>query len=154
MSWDLIIENSDYDKMTMVIGKLGYPVEEGLYEYTCALGSGNSFYVSRVKDDDSKYHALTYVPLENLKDDDTFAAFNNEFYCVVSTYDGETSFDFMYSLQDLKEKIVFIKNHLEDKEAEKLYFIKEKDLMQIPYASLEDFLNSRTAAEEEAEARY
>ena len=149
MNWDL--GSSDYDKITMVLSKLGYSTEEGLYEVHVALGTEDTLVVSRISDDNSSNVAITTVPLEAKMNSYTIL---NDFYCVVSKQDNDVRFEFISLIDELKTKVKFLMNHEEYKDSEQLYFITGEEITPVFYDFLNMFLNTRIQAEEEAEARF
>ena len=149
MSWDL--SGSDYDKITMVLNKLGYSTEDGLYEAHVALGTEDTLVVSCISDENSSNRCITTVPLEYKMNSYTML---DDFYCVVAKHDNEVYFEFISLIDELKAKVKFLMNHEEHWESEQLYFITGEEITPVFHKFLNKFLDARIQAEEEADARF
>ena len=146
MSWDLA--GSNYDKITMVLKELGFSTEEGLYEVYVKLCTENTLVVSPIPKDRKTTGAITSVLLE---DEKTSYSIFDDFCCVVAKHSEETYFEFISDLEELKQKIDFLKNR--GKDFESLYFVKGKEITLVPYDSLDEFIARRIRVAEEEEAR-
>ena len=147
MSWDL--SGSNYDKITMVLQKLGFPTEEGLYGVHVALGTENTLVVSPIVKDGRTNGAIAVSPLENEKN---CYSILSDFCCVVAENSKDICFEFISDLEELKQKISYLKNHT--KTFERLYFVEGEEISLVSYDSLDQFIADRIRITEEADARF
>lgn len=147
MSWYL--DGSDYDKITMVLKELGFPIEEGSYEVYVKLCTENTLVVSPIPKDRKTTGAITSVLLEDEKN--SYSIFD-DFCCVVTKGSDNTSFEFISVLEELKQEIDYLKNSGDDSES--LYFVKGREITLVPYDSLDEFIGWRIRVAEEEEARF
>lgn len=149
MSWGWDMDDGNYDKIKMVLQRLGFPVEEGLYEVYVALGTENTLVVSPIVKDGRTDGPIISTPLEEEKNH--YSIFE-DFCCVVAEHSEDTYFEFISDLNELRQKVDFLKNR--EKDFEKLYFVNGEEITLIPYDSYDEFIAERIRIAEEADARF
>lgn len=130
----------DYEKIKMVIEKLGFTFSDDQYVYSSASGYDDMWVVRRGVEKLEGCAVLRFA-IDRLKHCGTLFS---DFYCVVCE-EEEPYFEFFSLIEDLERKVHALKTRQPDNE--KMYFIKADEMTQIPFENLDVFLDERRAAE-------